>query len=216
MEDLINLVKRKLKPEYNEAKLKESIVDKYSVHFEDVANTMRQMNEIVDNLFMVLNTTTLPQLDGMDSMVKESLNMVITAEGLSITDKRMHLDNLLLKYEVFLKKMYYMISGKELANRDETKGATLSDAVFAFDSLRRLKYDKRPEYQEFFTRLELVRRLRNDEAHSSAAVTEEEVDLAISMTIDMYLYSIGTNITELEEAGFFAYDYLTPVVAVTN
>ena len=216
MDDLINLVRRKLKPEYNEAKLKESIVDKYSVHFEDVANTMRQMDEIVDNLFMVLNTTTLPQLDGMDSMVKESLNMVITAEGLSITDKRMHLDNLLLKYEVFLKKMYYMISGKELANRDETKGATLSDAVFAFDSLRRLKYDKRPEYQEFFTRLELVRRLRNDEAHSSAAVTEEEVDLAISMTIDMYLYSIGTNITELEEAGFFAEDYLKPAVAVTN
>ena len=216
MDDLIALVKRKLKPEYNEERLKEAMVEKYSIHFEDVSNCMRQMDEIVDNLFMVLNTTTLPQLDGMDGMVKESMNMVITAEGLSITDKRMHLDNLLLKYEVFLKKMFFMINGKELANRDETKGATLSDAVFAFDSLRRLKYDKRPEYQEFFTRLELVRRLRNDEAHSSAAVTEEEVDLAISMTIDMYLYSVGTNIIELEEAGFFAEDYVKQTAEIAN
>jgi len=212
MDDLIALVKRKLKPEYNEVTLKESIVEKYSVHFEDIAGSMRQMDEVVDNLFMVLNTTTLPNLDGMDAVVKESLNMVITAEGLSLHDKRMHLDMLLMRYEVFLKKMFYMINGKELANRDANKGATLSDAVFAFDSLRKLKYDHRPEYQEFFRRLELVRNLRNDEAHSSAGVTEQEVDLAISMIIDMYLYSVGTNIFELEYAGYFADDARKPVI----
>ena len=70
---------------------------------------MRSFNETTRNLFMVLNTPSLESLDGMDNVVKESLNMVCMAEGLSLTDKRMYLDMLLMRYEVYLKKLYYLL-----------------------------------------------------------------------------------------------------------
>ena len=53
---------------------------------------------------------SLNTLDGVDSIVKESLNMLCMAEGLPANEKRMHLNQLLMKYEAFLKKLYYLIN----------------------------------------------------------------------------------------------------------
>lgn len=44
----------------------------------------------------------------------------------------------------------------------------------------------------------LLRQLRNDEAHQSQEASEQEVNAAIDIALDMYLYAVGTNITELE------------------
>ena len=46
--------------------------------------------------------------------------------------------------------------------------------------------------------LTLLRQLRNDEAHQSQEASEQEVNAAIDIALDMYLYAVGTNITELE------------------
>lgn len=146
----------------------------------------------------------LPSLDGMDNVVKESLNMVCMAEGLSLSDKRMHLDMLLMRYEVYLKKLYYLIHKEEIPAREEGQGATLSNAVFAFPALRGLKNNPMPAYQEFSQRLTMLRQLRNDESHGSMNLTEQEADAALRIVIDMYLFVTGMNITELEAAGYDA------------
>lgn len=150
---------------------------------------------------MVLNTQSLENLDGMDSLVKESLNILCVGEHITFNEKRMHLTQLLMKYEVFLKKLYYLINNKELENKDPSKNATLSSAIFGFSSLRNLKYATNEGLKEFNDRLDIVRQLRNQEAHGSVDVTEKEVDAAIKVVIDMYLFAVGTNITELEMAG---------------
>lgn len=119
----------------------------------------------MDNLFRVLNTESLNTLDGVDSIVKESLNMLCMAEGLPANEKRMHLNQLLMKYEAFLKKLYYLINHKELKGKEPGKDATLSSAIFGIPSLKKLKYSEDPEVKAFSDRLDILRQLRNDEAH---------------------------------------------------
>lgn len=200
MDELIEMVRKKLHPDYNEPALKACLCEVYAPHFEPINGEMRQMSEIVDNLFDVLNKKTLSKLDGMGDLVKDSLNMLCMAEKLSLIDKRRYLNDLLLKYEVFLKKLSYIIHGKEVENRDPAKNATLSDAIFSLDSMRRLKHQKDEAHKLFCDELSLVRDLRNSEAHVSAIATEQEVDAAIGIVIDMYLYAVGSNITEMEMA----------------
>lgn len=204
METLMELARRKIRPEYNERHLRQKIIDTFASHFKGLSRYMRSFNEATRNLFMVLNTPSLPSLDGMDNVVKESLNMVCVAEGLSLTDKRMHLDMLLMRYEVYLKKLYYLIHGEELPAREEGQGATLSNAIFAFPALKGLKNNPNPIFQEFYQRLTMVRQLRNEESHGSIHISEQEVDAALRIVIDMYLFVTGMNITELESAGYDA------------
>ena len=199
MEDLMEMVRRKIRPDYNEANLKERIVASYASHFNGVSRYLPAFDDTVNTMFRVLNTPSLPGLDGMDSVVKDSLNIVCMAEGLSLSDKRTQLDMLLLRYEVYLKKLYYLIHGEELPSREEGQGATLSNAIFAFPALRGLKNNPKPEYQEFSQRLSLLRQLRNQESHGSIEINEQEVDAAIRIVIDMYLFVTGMNVNNLSE-----------------
>ena len=204
MEALMELARRKMRPEYNERNLRQRIIETYASHFKGLSRYMRSFNETTRNLFMVLNTPSLESLDGMDNVVKESLNMVCMADGLSLTDKRMYLDMLLMRYEVYLKKLYYLIHGEELTAREEGQGATLSNAIFAIPALRGLKNNPNHAFQEFYQRLTMVRQLRNEESHGSIHISEQEVDAALRIVIDMYLFVTGMNITELEAAGYDA------------
>lgn len=198
MDELMEMVRRKLHPDYDEQALKASMCRVYAPRFESIRGEIRAMDEVVDNLFDVLDKSTLPTLDGMGDMVKDSLNMLCMAEGLTLTDKRRYLNDLLLKYEVFLKKLSYIIHGKEVESRDPGKSATLADAIFSIASIRRLKHQADYAHQQLYRELTLVRELRNSEAHAAATATEQEVDAAIGIVIDMYLYAVGTNITEKE------------------
>ena len=200
MDELMEMVRRKLHPDYDEQALKASMCRVYAPRFESIRGEIRPMDEVVDNLFDVLDKSTLPTLDGMGDMVKDSLNMLCMAERLTLTDKRRYLNDLLLKYEVFLKKLSYIIHGREVENRDHEKNATLADAIFSIGSMRQLKYQRDEAHQQLYQELRLVRDLRNSEAHASAIATEQEVDAAIGIVIDMYLYAVGTNITEMEMA----------------
>ena len=199
MEDLMEMVRRKIRPDYNEANLKERIVASYASHFNGVSRYMPAFDDTVNTMFRVLNTPSLPGLDGMDSVVKDSLNIVCMAEDLSLSDKRTQLDMLLMRYEVYLKKLYYLIHGEELPSREEGQGATLSNAIFAFPALRGLKNNPKPEYLEFSQRLSLLRQLRNQESHGSIEINEQEVDAAIRIVIDMYLFVTGMNVDNLSE-----------------
>ena len=156
---------------------------------------------------MVLNATTKPELDGIGSLVKDSLNMVCRAEGMTLTEKRIHMNVLLMRYEGFLKKLYYMMNGKDIENKDGAP-VTLANAIYAIEPLKKLKYNKEAEYQEFYEKLKFVRDLRNTEAHGTLEASEQEIEVATRIIIDMYIYAVSSNITNLEVAGFYADEYI--------
>lgn len=203
MEDILIMVRNMYRPKYDQRALKQVIVDQFTDRFADVAHSMRSMEETVDYLFMVLDLPAVESLDGMGLVVKESLNMVLRSSVMDTMEKRMHLDQLLIKYESFLKKLYLLCKDRELRGRTPDVSATLMDAIFAIPSLKRLKGSTNPALQEFDTKLTLLRRMRNDEAHGALNVSEQDIDTALQIVVDMYLYAVGTNITELEMAGHY-------------
>ena len=64
MEALMELARRKMRPEYNERNLRQRIIETYASHFKGLSRYMRSFNETTRNLFMVLNTPSLESLDG--------------------------------------------------------------------------------------------------------------------------------------------------------
>ena len=113
------------------------------------------------------------------------------------------LTTLLMKYETYLKKLYYLVNGKEVPAKEEGKNATLANAIFAIPSLKNLMYSTIPAYKVFNERLNILRNLRNTESHGTISISEKEIDAAIHVVIDMYLFVTATNITELEMSGHY-------------
>ena len=186
---------------YNEELLKDRIVNVMEPEFAEMSKYMRPLREVVEYLFFVLNAESIPQLDGINELVKDTLNQVYTSPSLRLVDKRRNFNQLITKYEAFLKKLYYLINAKEMEGRYGTD-SSLADALFAFRSLWGLRNNPLPEYKKFADYMSMVRQWRNDESHLAPSASENEVERATTILVAMYLYVTGWSITELEEAGY--------------
>lgn len=186
---------------YDEAVLKEKITESMQKEFANVCQKMRSMPEVVDYLFFVLNNSSIPRLDGIDTLLREVLNNIYTNPNLPAVVKTSFFNSLVQKYEAFLKKLYYMIYGEEIIGY-EGKDATLADAIHAFKCLWNLKYAEDDDSKKFATYLQMLRNWRNDEAHNAPNKDNKEMDAAIQVIVAMYLYVTAYSITDLEMAGY--------------
>lgn len=188
---------------YDEALLKERIVNALKGEFSELCSHMRTFEEFVDHLFFVLNQVSIPSLDGVDELLKNSLNELYVNDNLRTVDKRLYFGSIVTKYEAFLKKLYYLIHDEELTDREgSSANASLSNAIFAFDSLRNLRNSSDDEGRKFSGYLDLLRQCRNEESHNAQNISEAELDAAIQVVTSMYLYATGTSITDLEMNGY--------------
>lgn len=197
--------------EYNEEVLKERIADAMRDMLADVCSHNRSVEEFIDVMFDVLSQTSLPSLDGINDLVKDDLNILYTNPNLRTVDKVRGFNSLVTKYEVYLKKLYYLINNEEMAN-DDGRPVTLGNCVHYIDTLRKLrnafKYETyiNDEQRKYAQYLNMVTNWRNyTAAHMAPTTTEDEINAAISIVVAMYLYITGTSITDLEMANF-AYD----------
>lgn len=186
---------------YDEAVLKSKIIASMQDEFEDVCRNVRTLPEIADNLFLVLNTASIPKLDGIDGQLKQAFNNIYCNPKLDEVGKQAFFSQLVQKYEAFLKKLYFLINQKELEGRDG-KAATLADAIHAFRCLWDLKYDTTDTGKRFASYLQMLRDWRNEEAHNAPTSNEEELNAGIKVSVAMYLYVVAFSITELEMVGY--------------
>ena len=186
---------------YNEELLKEKIVKVMEPEFAEMSKYMRPLYEVVEYLFFVLNAESIPKLDGINELVKDTLNQVYAAPSLRLVDKRRNFNQLITKYEAFLKKLYYLIHEEEIEGQYGAD-SSLADALHAFGSLWGLRNNPLPEYKKFADYLSMVRQWRNDESHLAPSASENEVERATTILVAMYLYVTGWSITDLEEAGY--------------
>jgi type III restriction enzyme, res subunit len=186
---------------YDEAVLKDKIAEAMAEEFEGVCQKMRSLPEIVDYLFFILNTSSLPKLDGIDTLLREALNNIYTNPNITPVVKYAFFNSLVQKFEAFLKKLYYLINDEEINGRDG-KDASLSDAVHAFKCLWDLKYAKDEDSKKFEAYLQKVRDWRNEEAHNAPDKNDSDIAVAIKVVVAMYLYVTAYSITDLEMAGF--------------
>ena len=191
--------------EYDEDTLKERIIEAMTNELADVCSHNRSVEEFVDVMFDVLNQTSIPSLDGIDLYVKNDLNDIYANPNVRMVDKVRGFNSLVTKYEVYLKKLYYLINNEEMSN-DDGRPVTLGNAVHYMHPLRTLRNafnhdnfssDEQRKYAQY---LNMVTTWRNDQAHTAPTTSEQEINAALNIVVAMYLYATGVSITDLEIA----------------
>lgn len=188
--------------EYDEEALKAIMVEVMSDMFACMRTRMRPLSEIVDSLFFILNTSSIPSLDGVDEIIKDKLNEAFRGQNLRIVDRQTIFNQLVTKYEPFLKKLYYLINNEEIQSPRDNMDANLANAIHAFDCLWSLRDDPSEDYHKFGEYLQNVRVWRNMESHSAPVSSEQELIAATKIVTAMYLFVTGSSITDLEIAGY--------------
>ena len=178
--------------------LKQKLVEDQKSEFESLNKWIRPLPEIIDFLIKSIQADSLPKLDGLNELILDSLNIVYCSDKLRSVDRRRHFNSLVTKYEVFLKKLYYLIENKEITNQVGDNESTLANAVFAFDCLKGLKFNRDTHYASFKNYLEMVRQWRNDEAHLAPNADVQEIIAATHIIVTMYVFVISQHTTDLE------------------
>ena len=190
---------------YDEAVLKEKLFEAMQGEMAGVCSKMRSLPEIIDNLFFVLNTVSIPKLDGIDLLLKEALNNIYANPNITPIVRYTFFNSLVQKYEAFLKKLYFLIKDDEIQGQDG-KEPGLADAIHAFKCLWNLKYSTDDDGKKFAAYLQMVRNWRNDEAHNAPCSSDEEVNAGIKVVVALYLYVTAYSITDLEMTDHDAYE----------
>ena len=116
---------------------------------------------------------------------------------MSFVDKKQHFNTLVSRFEVFLKKVYYLRNHTTIVSTkpgSEGQKATLADCIYQTPCLKRLKYSEDVNDKKFFDYLSKVRDWRNDNAHKAPTATEQECDEAINILTSIYLYVVAFGI----------------------
>ena len=163
---------------------------------------MPSTKDVVSSFFKILTTNTIPSVDGVGLDVYKAMDELFRRKKVDFVDKHVNSGNLSVKFEVFLKKIYYMLHGEELKPLEEGKNVTLANCIFAFPCLKRLKWSTKETEQKLSGYLDVIRNNRNTSdgngAHSSYLLTEQQLDDNIKAFTTLYLYVTGMSLNELK------------------
>ena len=140
--------------------------------------------DVVKAFFKILTTPTIPSVDGVGLDVYKAMDELFGRKEVNIIDKHVHSGNLSVKFEVYLKKLYYMLHGKEIQPTEEGKKVTLANCIFAFPCLKRLRWSTKETEQKL---------------SGSYLLTEKQLDENIKAFVTLYVYVTGMCLNELKE-----------------
>lgn len=175
---------------------------------EALSNFERLMSEnfasVYAGIFKTLREGLSKLGDNPSAQTKalKAIDELFGRKKVNIIDKHVNSGNLSVKFEVFLKKIYYMIHGEEMRPSGDSNKVTLSTCIFAFDCLKRLRYSPRETEQKLSGYLNLIRNNCNTSegngAHASYLLTEAQLDENIKAFATLYLYVTGMCYDELK------------------
>lgn len=180
--------------------LQERIAKGISAFFHSLDYGVRKPDVLTNKMYAVLDAKSLPELDGVGLYIDDALKRLFAGNP-SIIDKSMALHTLLINFEAYLKKLFYLINGTELRprNPDEPE-ATMKDAIRAFPCLQDLRVNPKPQYQRMFENLKNLRMWRNSEAHVAPTFKEKEIDDKLQSVLSVYYFVTGKSLSEINSA----------------
>ena len=166
--------------------------------FADLKAFLPDLDAVAACFIRVLNVQSTSSIDGANELLLDSFNRLYCLEGMKLVDKRRHFNTIVTKYEVFLKKVYYLLNGEEMVNRkDENSMPTFINCILSLGCLRGLRNNPDGRYHKFYDYLELVKQWRNSESHTAPDASMKELDSAIHVVSTMYLWVISQNMKAL-------------------
>ena len=153
--------------------------------------------EIAARLVDLIAARTTDAYDGANDVIQNAFNRLYCSAGkVSLIDRKQHFNTLVSRFEVFLKKVYYLNNHTGIVSTKpgrEGMTATLSDCIYQTPCLRRLRHAAGDTDRRFAGYLDMVRDWRNDNAHMAPASDGQEIDTAIRVVTAMYLYVAANN-----------------------
>ncbi len=180
---------------FNPERFKEKILPTIEREFSVYRMMPKKNEKIADDLVKLVAASTTDDIDGANDLIQNAFNRLYCSPvKLSLVDKKQHFNTLVSKFEVFLKKVYYLRNHEEIVctkpGLEGTK-ATLADCIYQTHCLKRLKYADTESDMKFRDYLGMVRDWRNENAHKAPIATEVECDTAINVLTAMYLYVVA-------------------------
>jgi type I restriction enzyme R subunit len=186
-----------INPDYDEA----DIIAKMRVDLESDFSQLcgvhyRNLDEILNMMFKVINAETVDSLDGLNSILRKRFNLIYRAkrqEG----DNRDHFNILLGRYEAYLRKLYFLREGHEYVSTNPRSG--LVDIVRQFRSLQGLYHNQDARYANFKQYYDMLYSWRNEDTHTAPVLEETQLPAAIHILVAMYVYATMISATDIEE-----------------
>ena len=188
LQELIN-------PAFNEQLLTEKLLEEFAADFKELCGVKyRQLEEVIQWMFKVFDTETVRSLDGIKD-IKRTLNLAYRTSGRD-EDLRDWLKLLSIKLEAFMKKIYFMVNGKELT-KDDGSFVQFLDTAKAV-RLNHLYYTEDEILFNMKSYYNFLHSLRNVDAHNAPIIEDSNVRPGIHMVTAIYLYVTMINITDME------------------
>lgn len=170
--------------------------------FAGIDVTGRRLEEAFVWMIKVIKAFSLEKYNGLtDTILNSMFKLYCSPNTLTLAERRIYLKALVTGYESYLKKLYYIINGTEVTDRNgDVEHAALSNALYSL-RLNKLQYSDRSVDQKFAQYVDILVNLRNDENHQAKSLDAKEVQLGIHVVTTMFLFVTLKNITELETVG---------------
>ncbi len=187
---------------FNPERFKEKILPTIETEFSVYRMLPKGKEQIADDLVALIAAQTTDDIDGANDVIQNAFNRLYCSPAkVSLVDKKQHFNTLVSRFEVFLKKVYYLKNHSEIVSTkpgQEGMKATLADCIFQTPCLKRLKFSESEADKKFSKYLGMVRDWRNDNAHKAPIASEQECDVAINVLTSMYLYVVAFGIKRRE------------------
>ena len=187
---------------FNPERFKEKILPTIEMELSTYRMVPKTKEQISEDLVALIAAKTTDDIDGANDVIQNAFNrLYCSPTKVSFVDKKQHFNTLVSRFEVFLKKVFYLKHNSEIVSTkpgQEGMKATLADCIYQTPCLKRLKFSESEADKKFSDYLSMVRDWRNDNAHKAPIATEQECDTAINVLTSMYLYVVTFGIKSRE------------------
>jgi type I restriction enzyme R subunit len=186
---------------YTIENLQKMMIPTLREEFAGIRSSARTLEEAFEWMIKVIHAKTIDKYNGLDDIILFPFyKLFCNPKTITAKEKRMYLKGIATGFESYLKKLYYLINGKEVTDKNgDVEHAALGNAIYCM-KLNQLQYSQQASDKKFAQYLELLKDFRNDESHSGKVFTPQEISLGVHIVTTMFVYVTFVNITELEMA----------------
>lgn len=183
-------------PEMLAKQLKQLLKD----DFDLITSVDRTFDEAFAWMMEVLNASSIAKYENLCNRVLGSFYpLFCPIEIISSKDEQQHLTTLAISFESYLKKMYWLITGREVVTKDgNAESASLSNAIFFLRKLGSLRDQDSAEKRVFYRHLEMLKEYGNFERHRSEVFSLDTISKLRKAIPAMYVYAALRYASELE------------------
>lgn len=183
-DELVSKIEELFNPKLDIAKLKLAITNKFKDQFLFLrGEQFAEFEDVVEGFFDLLNRESIDDLDGLNESIPDALNKYFFAKNNPVSLKSLF-KSLLLDLEAYLRKICYLRSGLIF---DQYQGYV--DVVKEIPDFNKLYYTRDSRLSAFKSFYLNVYNWRNKNAHAAPKLKDNEVDGAIYLVLNMYLYA---------------------------